>query len=682
MKLRPERQGGAALLVILIAICLAASYFFLLGTKALGEKTSRDKITAAALAQAQDALIGYAATYRESHPDEVYGFLPCPDTNNDGFAESSCGTADISAIGRLPWKTLGIPPLRDGSGECLWYAVSGHGKNSFKTAALNWDSTGQFIVQDAGGGVLTGPTAHDLAMAVVFAPQAALGTQDRTPTGTSICGGNDTVSAYLEGAALSPAADANSTLVLSTPASVEAATNNDQGAWITPKQIFDRIKRRNTFKNDVDNLVTYIAGCLNTLPVASLPAPSGSKGAGAIDSAVGPGTPCPNPSAQTANFIANWRNNLLYAKPGGTLTVSKTACNAVLLFGGERTGNQVRATTTQKDAAANYLESDNATLFPGAGNYNGAASFTYSSANTDVAACITGLPDGATQFSFANNFNNFVAAGPGVTVDAANQATTIATGGPGNSGGCFWYPNPLALAGKTLRSYYEFRFQYADDRAVTGHGTDRGYGFTFQLVHGGYGSPTGVCGKESDMGAMALNGPGDIWGAHSFIIETDVYQDKGNTNDPAANHTAIMANGNLDHSNTANGNGYTTTACNGSAQGCAHSPADTFEESPVPTAHRQRLEITTGCNPGCSSCVPAAYNPPNTYARIRVWVDCANCTDLTADFSAAPTAQRCINLATPDAGLNNPYFGFSGGFRSGNNGAQGVTISNFTIRIE
>ncbi len=28
-------------------------------------------------------------------------------------------------IGRLPWRTLGLEPLRDGNGECLWYAVSG-----------------------------------------------------------------------------------------------------------------------------------------------------------------------------------------------------------------------------------------------------------------------------------------------------------------------------------------------------------------------------------------------------------------------------------------------------------------------------------------------------------------------------------------------------------------------------
>ena len=62
--------------------------------------------------------IGYAASYRDIHPTEVFGYLPCADTHNDGFV-ATCGAADVSLIGELPWKTLGIYTLRDGNGGCL-----------------------------------------------------------------------------------------------------------------------------------------------------------------------------------------------------------------------------------------------------------------------------------------------------------------------------------------------------------------------------------------------------------------------------------------------------------------------------------------------------------------------------------------------------------------------------------
>ena len=49
------------------------------------------------------------------------GDLPCPDRDDDGDADAvpGCDTAAL-ALGRLPWKTLGLPDLRDGDGERLW----------------------------------------------------------------------------------------------------------------------------------------------------------------------------------------------------------------------------------------------------------------------------------------------------------------------------------------------------------------------------------------------------------------------------------------------------------------------------------------------------------------------------------------------------------------------------------
>ncbi len=82
------------------------------------------------------------------------GYLPCPDYgggNPEGSAEPICGSQDVSVIGRLPWVTLDVSTLRDGDGECLWYAVSGTYKNNPKTGLMNWDTNGQFQVYSPDG---------------------------------------------------------------------------------------------------------------------------------------------------------------------------------------------------------------------------------------------------------------------------------------------------------------------------------------------------------------------------------------------------------------------------------------------------------------------------------------------------------------------------------------------------
>ena len=700
MRIRPlprctsnrKSQHGSAVLIILTIIGIGAAFLLVSALNKANQQIQRDKMTTAALVQAKEALIGFAAIYRDTHANEVFGFLPCPDTNNDGQADPPCGAADVSVISRLPWRTLGLPALRDNAGECLWYAISGRGKDNLKTAVFNWDATGQFIVQDAGGTTLAGTTPHERPLAVIFAPRMAIGGQTRASAGASECGGNNTVAAYLDGtdpiyAGTAPGIGADSILTVATAASIANGTNNDQGLWITNRDIFERIKKRSDFKSDIDTLVGDLANCLNNLPPSGLPSTSPTnKGVGDYPAAVPPPDPTPNdvlsmckPTiTQKPNVLKNWQDNLLYAKPATAATVnSATGCNAVLFFSGERTASQSRATAAEKLVVTNYLESGNATLFPARGTYTGATHFSSTSASTDVARCIKGLPAGATQKSFASDFASFVTAGVGVTTNAIDKTVTVADA-VGTSGGCFWFPNTIPLAGKVLRAYYDYKFSSADTYALTGTGTDRGNGFTFQMVRNDIGAPTAVCGREANMGALALGAsPGDMWGTLSFIIETDVHKDAGDV-DPGENHTAIMAHGNLDHSVT---NGNPTVSCNGSAAGCRHNPTNRFEESPSPLSHNQRIEIHTGCNASCSSCDPANHVAPNTYARITAWVDCTDCDDIVVDLDRAaktPTINRCIILDTP---LNSVYLGFTGGFRSGA-AAQGVILRNFQLRSE
>ncbi|MBS1188528.1 MAG: hypothetical protein H6R10_320 [Rhodocyclaceae bacterium] len=713
---RFQSQSGAAMLIILVALTLAAAYVFLRAAK-----TGRNQATVSALAQAKEALIGFAATYRDSHQDLIngfnqpFGFLPCPDSNNDGVADPAfppCGPPNVSVIGRLPWQTLGIPPLRDSGGECLWYAVSGHGKDNPQTASMNWDTTGQFTIMDAGGAVLTPGSAHDQAMAVVFAPGVAIGAQARPSVGVTQCGGNSIAAAYLDGGnpiyTSTPAADATSTLTVSTADSARIGTNNDQAIWITAGDIFGRARVRSDFARDINTLMDNMKICLDRK--ASAPGASGSdKGFG------GPGS-CPAlipdcdpynyvtktagcPPYNTAgtpvrNVLENWRNNLLYAKPVAPVMVNGRSCSAVLLFGGARAAGQTRSSAAEIASAANYLEGPNlATFTTGIGGYTGVSAFKAASSTADLARCVTGIPPASV--SFAKNFGSFAPSGNGVAADGATQTVLISGAAGTTTGGCFWYPDAIPLAGKTLRAFYRYTFSQPDTYALTHAGTDRGNGFTFQLVRGDLKqspphdttlpeSPVtaNVCGTVSNMGALTVdvNSPGATFALHSFIVETDIRQDSGNGNsDPAANHTAIMANGNLDHQV---GNSSSTTACDGTAAGCTHSPANTFEESPTPATHSQRIEIETGCNSTCSSCNPPSHGGTNSYARIRTWVDCTDCSDTLNDFPETPNAQRCINL---DLKFNSAFFGFTGGFRASSTSNptdppyQGVTLQDFIL---
>jgi len=231
-----NRQRGSALLLMLLAVGVMAAYFAVRAMNA-GE-TERDRISSVALGQAKEALIGYASAYRysqeiPSHANEVFGYLPCPDTNNDGISEGTCTTANVSVIGRFPWRTpsIGLPPLHDSSGECLWYAVSGVAKGSPKTPVLNWDTPGQFRLQNADGALLTGASPHEQPLAVLFASQnalAALGQSRLSSPGLiSECPGNFTLNNYLEGTNVAAGANVVSTITLGTLSSRRAGTNND-----------------------------------------------------------------------------------------------------------------------------------------------------------------------------------------------------------------------------------------------------------------------------------------------------------------------------------------------------------------------------------------------------------------------------------------------------------------------
>jgi hypothetical protein len=124
------------------------------------------------------------------------GDLPCPDLLNDGTSGSSCSSAGGTTLGRLPWKSLGLPDLRDGSGERLRYAVSDSFKNNPAIGILNSDSRGGITVRNRSGTMIHDGSNPDQytpsgVIAVIMAPgqvlqrQGAAAAQDRGCTGDS-----------------------------------------------------------------------------------------------------------------------------------------------------------------------------------------------------------------------------------------------------------------------------------------------------------------------------------------------------------------------------------------------------------------------------------------------------------------------------------------------------------------
>lgn len=185
---RLMRQQGTALVLAALVLIVGLGAVVAMQIAGLATGAQRDRITERALAQAREALIAYAAD-RPITPVVGPGYLPCTDLDDDGWAEATCGSLDGALgrqerLGRLPWKTLGLPDLRDGYGERLWYAVSSRHKGLLNCAASRAcldmspaTALGFITVRDNAGALLHDGTLGDPrraseggAVAVVIAP--------------------------------------------------------------------------------------------------------------------------------------------------------------------------------------------------------------------------------------------------------------------------------------------------------------------------------------------------------------------------------------------------------------------------------------------------------------------------------------------------------------------------------
>lgn len=565
------RARGAALIVLMALLAMGVLYFVTVQLEAFSfyERESRQGGGGDSLTQAREALLGYAATYRDANTGDVFGFLPCPDLVGDGRAGDAlgfeaCGNPGEASVGLLPYKKLGLPDLRDSAGGCLWYAVSGSFKNSPKATAtvMNWDTQGQFGVVDANGTTLVAPEdAQGGAAAVIFAAGPPLATQNRNPGATAPCQIDPAqIAAYLEGGNNTIAANAaNAAITLTQGAVKDATSNNDRLAWVTPKEIFDRVLKRKDFSNalnatppgQINTLADRIRAALElriqndifggtstSLPTNTasyIPKPPGIN-VGDVDPAMDIGV-ANQPSY--ANYLTNWAEQFRQAvcdnlsAPCLDINNSGVAnCRGALVLGGRQASGQPR-TSTQKGSSlsilANYFESGSGTggrdLLTGLGRFVGNTAFSSANPAADAATCLgygsfVSLKTGAAQFASGTITPGGGGSAVASVSGGASPEIVLGSATANARAGCVWYPTALPLE-SSLRVYYTFRI----DSATAGSSA-RGYALA--LADAATNSPYSIdplmCGASSSTrlgyAGAPVSGTATVLGTTQLISAT------------------------------------------------------------------------------------------------------------------------------------------------------------------
>jgi hypothetical protein len=115
MRVHARRQRGAVLLALLAVAALGAAFLFVSGRTGAQANAAREQRTVAAIANAREALVGFAL---------VHGRLPRPAASaSDGREGTLACSSDAACTGVLPWLALGIEGS-DSWGQPLRYSVT------------------------------------------------------------------------------------------------------------------------------------------------------------------------------------------------------------------------------------------------------------------------------------------------------------------------------------------------------------------------------------------------------------------------------------------------------------------------------------------------------------------------------------------------------------------------------
>lgn len=351
-------QAGAALLIILAIILVGFTLALtsVLSINAIRLKGTQKNIEI--MAQAKEALLGYALR------QQPIGGLPCPDTNEDGYSNTS-GANCTAYLGRLPFKTLSLPELRDGDGNRLWYAVD---RNLVTVTSTTKNPS-----------LLTTLTLNmQPSAAIVIAANGVVGNQVR--------GNVINPSAYLEG----ENASAN-TAVFEQAIS---ETNNDQLLGIGLTEYWNLMQR--SYLNQVSNLlIAYQLACGEYPWAATFGGPPYNSvdlqqsGALPFHSAlpVNWNTGCASGIAPATWWYSHWGTEVYYsmctAAQGNCLAITGASpAAAITIAPGVALSGQVRPSTD----ITNYYEQNNAN---GSSPFESLSTLQFSESFNDVVYPIT-----------------------------------------------------------------------------------------------------------------------------------------------------------------------------------------------------------------------------------------------------------------------------------------------------
>jgi len=354
-------------------------------------------VTADNLGQARALLRDFAQNYGLTHSKQTPGYLPCPDMDGDGSAETDCPTAGDMAVGLFPYRTLGHAPLRDGYGECLWYAVAGTFKDNPKKPApalMNWDTPGQISVVTTDGRrqfPITRPTS--LAAAVVIAPGPALSTQSRPDHPGQPCIAPGTTAAYAPLYLESSFGFPGSTMIDILTESADDTVTNDQVAWVLPGHIFEpTLFQRPAFRDEViGRMFDEARAQFAAFDTSMLPPPEGPLRIGDVELGRLPSLLTSDSSTPYAYLFREWQDQYRYLRCVASVTdrcmqtLDGTTCRGILLFSGMALSTQDRA----RGFDADYFESNtDALLFPETSPFVGTGVFSPDAPQRDLLLCL------------------------------------------------------------------------------------------------------------------------------------------------------------------------------------------------------------------------------------------------------------------------------------------------------
>jgi hypothetical protein len=261
-----------ALIALMVLIVLGITGFLVSALNASTNRTVVDRTdNAEALAKAKTALVGWMATNAVESGERNPGRLPCPeapgyigDPEREGTAAGSC---TLPKIGRLPWRTLGLPKLLDAAGEPLWYVVSPGWAYTSDPLTINSDSVGNLTVDGQANAAVALVVAPGGPVVTSGSAACAARTQQRGPMPPDFCN-------YLETAldlTVDPAATPLPTPTFSTVGPVSAF--NDQVLKITAADLMPALEAAIASRMQRDLAPLLAAASTGSMPGASTTAP-------------------------------------------------------------------------------------------------------------------------------------------------------------------------------------------------------------------------------------------------------------------------------------------------------------------------------------------------------------------------------------------------------------------------